>query len=196
MEPSKQSIKLEPTQQTKQMCEALRNADNLSETKATLEISLKNSAELLKQLSSIGQIEQMHQLETQMRESMQLIEKLKSASGSQQMEQQQLVNSPTTTTTTTAVAAASSFFQTINTYPNKLKTVTSIPSDLKQLEAAGHEVNAHGFHPSGSSALGYNQVHFSSQVHLKNAYNIPFTNKNVIACLWRAQIWRVICRDV
>ena len=71
MEPSKQSIKLEPTQQTKQMCEALRNADNLSETKATLEISLKNSAELLKQLSSIGQIEQMHQLETQMRESMQ-----------------------------------------------------------------------------------------------------------------------------
>jgi hypothetical protein len=52
----------------------------LTETAANLEMSLKNSAELLKQISSIGQMEHLQQLEQQMQQSMQLIEKLKSAS--------------------------------------------------------------------------------------------------------------------
>jgi len=54
--------------------------NNLTETAANLEMSLKNSAELLKQISSIGKMEHLQQLEQQMHQSMQLIEKLKSAS--------------------------------------------------------------------------------------------------------------------
>lgn len=161
-------VKLEPS--------ASKNTDNLSETKATLEMSLKNSAELLKQLSSIGQIEQMHQLESQMRESMQLIEKLKSASGNNNCSQQ-LVQPST-------CEVGNNFFQTINTYPNKLKTVTSIPSDLKQLGAGdGHESNAQNFQPNSSNNshnLSYNQIQFSSQVHLKDNQDIPFNGKDVI----------------
>jgi len=54
--------------------------NNLTETAANHEMSLKNSAELLKQISSIGKMEHLQQLEQQMQQSMQLIEKLKSAS--------------------------------------------------------------------------------------------------------------------
>ena len=60
------------------------NDENLTTTAATLEMSLKNSAEILKQLSSVGNIEDLHKLERQMQESMQLIEKLKSASRQKQ----------------------------------------------------------------------------------------------------------------
>lgn len=170
--------------QVKLETSASKNTDNLSETKATLEMSLKNSAELLKQLSSIGQIEQMHQLESQMRESMQLIEKLKSASGNNNCGQQLMQPN--------ACEVGNNFFQTINSYPNKLKTVTSIPSDLKQLGVGdGHETNSQNFQPNSSNNshnLSYNQIQFSSQVHLKDKQDIPFNGKNVIWLLFKGPV--------
>lgn len=85
----------------------------LSQTALTLEQSLKNSAELLKQLSSAGQLDHLHKLEKQMQQSMQLIEKLKLASqqSSSQMNQEQdvLANSRT----------------------SELRLVNSLPSNLK-----------------------------------------------------------------
>lgn len=58
---------------------------------ATLEMSLKNSTEILKQLSSVNNIEDLDKLERQMKESMQLVEKLKMQ---QQQQQQHHQNSP------------------------------------------------------------------------------------------------------
>lgn len=63
--------------------------NNLTKTAATLEMSLKNSAEILKQLSSVGNIEDLHKLERQMQESMQLIEKLKSTATAASRQKQQ-----------------------------------------------------------------------------------------------------------
>lgn len=145
-----------------------KNPDNLSETKATLEMSLKNSAELLKQLSSIGQIEHMHQLENQMKESMQLIEKLKSASSSQQ-----IIN-PVEMTSECKTPGPGNFFETINNYPNKLKTVTSIPSDLKKIGSMNqHAANGdQNFQQANSVNLQY-----TSQIQINNNSNIP-SNKN------------------
>lgn len=83
---------------------------DVSETALTLEQSLKNSAELLKQLSSAGQLDHLHKLEKQMQQSMQLIEKLKLASkqsGSQSTE---------------AISQA-----------NPLRVVNSMPSNLRDL---------------------------------------------------------------
>ena len=91
--------------------------DNITETAATLEISLKSSAELLKQLSSTGHIEHLHLLEKQMRESMQFIERLKSASNTpklQAFEHADLNNTHCEST-------------------NKLRTINSMPSNLRDL---------------------------------------------------------------
>jgi hypothetical protein len=62
---------------------------NLSETTANLELSLKNSAEILRNLSFAGKIENLQQLELQMQQSMQLVEKLKSASKQQHQQESQ-----------------------------------------------------------------------------------------------------------
>lgn len=161
-QPDKATTKLESNQPIELGNEILANCtndDNLSATKATLEISLKNSAELLKQLSSIGQIDYMHQLESQMKESMQLIEQLKSASNSHQV-----VKEDNT--------AGGNFFETINNYPNKLRTVTSIPSDLRQLEIIKEQsVN-------GGQYFQRENIHYPSQVQLNSRSDIPFS-KNV-----------------
>ncbi len=144
--------------------------DNLSETKATLEMSLKNSAELLKQLSSIGQIEQMHQLENQMKESMQLIEKLKSASSSNSLQQSSVKDEA-------KESKNSSFFDTINSYPNKLKTVTSIPSNLKSIAYLNNNVQ-HQHQPVTNSYLYQHGTHYSHNQLASNNLEIPF-DKNV-----------------
>lgn len=147
------------------------NGDNLSETKATLEISLKNSAELLKQLSSIGQIEHMHQLENQMKESMQLIEKLKSASSQQENGAESLeFNSNVSHQGIQKHLTSPSFFETINNYPNKLRTNTSIPANL----------NKHGDtqHLNGQYFVQNNgNIQYASQAQLTDP-NIPI-NKSV-----------------
>ncbi|RNA01158.1 MKL myocardin 2 isoform X1 [Brachionus plicatilis] len=92
---------------------------DVSQTALTLEQSLKNSAELLKQLSSAGQLDHLHKLEKQMQQSMQLIEKLKLASkqsGSQSTE---------------AISQN-----------NPLRLVNSMPSNLRDL---GHSSMLDGF---------------------------------------------------
>lgn len=73
-------LKHEKNKELKNNSKVEPNENNLTETAANLEMSLKNSAELLKQISSIGKMEHLQQLEQQMQQSMQLIEKLKSAS--------------------------------------------------------------------------------------------------------------------
>lgn len=85
----------------------------LSQTALTLEQSLKNSAELLKQLSSAGQLDHLHKLEKQMQQSMQLIEKLKLASqqSNSLMNQEQDVRT--------------------NDQTNGLRLVNSLPSNLR-----------------------------------------------------------------
>lgn len=94
------------------------NEKDLSQTALTLEMSLKNSAELLKQLSSAGHVEHLHKLEQQMQQSMQLIEKLKLASSKQQQkqiqpEQRNVLNS--------------------NLNNNKIRIINSVPSNLDNL---------------------------------------------------------------
>ncbi len=166
-----QLIKIE-AKSNSEVVGAVSEADNLSETKATLEMSLKNSAELLKQLSSIGQIEHMHQLENQMKESMQLIEKLKSASSSNNMQQSGVKGEAQE-----AIARNSSFFETINNYPNKLKTVTSIPSNLKSIAYLNNNVQQQ--QPITNGYFQQHGPHYPSHNQLTNSnLDIPF-NKNV-----------------
>ena len=69
-------LKHEKNKELKNNSKVEPNENNLTETAANLEMSLKNSAELLKQISSIGKMEHLQQLEQQMQQSMQLIEKL------------------------------------------------------------------------------------------------------------------------
>ena len=99
--------------------ETTSNVENLSETAATLEMSLKNSAELLKRLSSVGQMDQLQQLERTMKESMQLIERLKSASSRQQ-----------TPTCNQQVNQAQNSNQE---FPTRLRMLNSMPSNLRDL---------------------------------------------------------------
>ena len=93
--------------------------DNITETAATLEISLKSSAELLKQLSSTGHIEHLHLLEKQMRESMQFIERLKSASNTPKLNTFEHTDLPNP-------------HGELN-HNNKLRTINSMPSNLREL---------------------------------------------------------------
>lgn len=86
---------------------------------ATLEVSLKNSAEILKQLSSAGQIEHLHQLEQQMKQSMQLIEKLKSLNNMQRHTDFPVY--------TESLRIATPLNQ------NKLRSISSMPSNLKEM---------------------------------------------------------------
>ena len=79
---------------------------------ATLEMSLKNSTEILKQLSSVNNIEDLDKLERQMKESMQLVEKLKMQ---QQQQQQHHQNSPPLSNDNST---------------NKLRLINSLPSDM------------------------------------------------------------------
>lgn len=91
-------------------------SENLTQTKATLEMSLKSSAELLKQLSLVGNIEDLHKLEQKMQESMHLIEKLKSASKQQQDNNQPHEHSPPLETNQQQDAST-----------NKLRLINSMP---------------------------------------------------------------------
>lgn len=81
---------------------------------ATLEMSLKNSTEILKQLSSVNNIEDLDKLERQMKESMQLVEKLKMQ---QQQQQQHHQNSPPLSNDN-------------DNSTNKLRLINSLPSDM------------------------------------------------------------------
>jgi hypothetical protein len=91
-------------------------SENLTQTKATLEMSLKSSAELLKQLSLVGNIEDLHKLEQKMQESMHLIEKLKTASKQQQDNNQPHEHSPPLETNQQQDASI-----------NKLRLINSMP---------------------------------------------------------------------
>ena len=114
--------------------EPQNKSDNLCETAATLEMSLKNSAELLKQLSSIGQIEHLHQLENQMKESMQLIEKLKHASNKQQTNSIQQHEYTTHETHLFHHNHSSTHnFQANSGGSSKLRPISSMPSNLTLL---------------------------------------------------------------
>ncbi len=134
--------------------------DNITETAATLEISLKSSAELLKQLSSTGHMEHLHLLEKQMKESMQHIERLKSAN-----------NNPAAATTSN------------NNNNIKMRCANSVPSNLKELNvqkqyrliASNNFQTAYDLH----SNHHHHHQQQQQQMALNDAKNIPLT-KNVI----------------
>ena len=118
---------------------------NLNETTANLEMSLKNSAELLKQISSIGKMEHLQQLEQQMKQSMQLIEKLKSASQNSVSvvsvsPQPPLNHSVDILNNQVGVNSNSTSMMTPSSVKSdeisslKLRTINSMPCNLKELE--------------------------------------------------------------
>ena len=107
---SKQNGHTKPSQKS----DIKEHPDNITQTPASLEIQLKSSAELLKQLSSTGHIEHLHLLEEQMKRSMQVIERLKSASNTPKPNQH-------------------SFEQDNVDTINKLRTINSMPSNLREL---------------------------------------------------------------
>jgi len=101
---------LEENGQMSQTAASIGPPQNLA---ATLEMSLKNSTEILKQLSSVNNIEDLDKLERQMKESMQLVEKLKMQQ--QQQQQQHHQNSPPLSNDNST---------------NKLRLINSLPSDM------------------------------------------------------------------
>lgn len=103
------------------------NYKDLSQTALNLEMSLKSSAELLKQLSSAGHIEHLHKLEKQMQQSMQLIEKLKLASSKQQLNQE---TANKIEKEHSVSDLNDSNYLNLN---NKLRVVNSMPSNLRDL---------------------------------------------------------------
>jgi len=125
--------------------------DNITETAATLEISLKSSAELLKQLSSTGHMEHLHLLEKQMKESMQHIERLKSAN-----------NNPPISQTN-----------------NKMRCVNSVPSNLKELNVQQKQYRLIASNNFQTTYDLYSNQQQQQQLILNDAKNIPLT-KNVI----------------
>ena len=95
---------------------------------------------------------------------MQLIEKLKSASNQQETQGVDNLEFPNQINQTSP-----SFFETINNYPNKLRTNTSIPANLnKHIE--NQPINCQYL------VQNNNNIQFASQIQLDP--NIP-VNKNV-----------------
>ena len=113
----------ESTANTNSSCN-VSNGGNVSETAANLEMSLKNSAEILRNLSVAGEPENLHKLEQVMQQSMQLIEKLKNASkqqqlsGGQQQQPQQKIKQKQSESKMSR---------------GKIRSINSMPSSLKDM---------------------------------------------------------------